>query len=49
MRADFDYIITEISTRNHRSIRAHEKVGFETIKEYESDGKEWKIVLMPTK
>jgi predicted GNAT family N-acyltransferase len=46
MSQDFDYIITEISKRNPRSLKAHVKVGFETIREYQSkDGEEWVIVL----
>src|SRR5438552_14946815 len=31
----FDFVITEISTANKRSLRAHEKVGFRTIHSYE--------------
>ncbi len=31
---DFDYLITEVSVNNKRSMRAHEKVGFKTIHEY---------------
>ncbi len=47
MSPDFDYIITEIASRNYRSIRAHEKVGFEIIKTYQiGDGEEWVLVLM---
>ena len=46
MKADFDFIITEISTRNTRSIRAHEKMGFEVVKTYEADGEDWVIVLL---
>jgi hypothetical protein len=42
----FEYIITEVSLRNPRSIRAHEKVGFETVKEYKSrEGEDWVIML----
>ena len=26
----FDLLVTQISTKNHRSLRAHKKVGFET-------------------
>jgi hypothetical protein len=44
---DFDYIITEIASRNYRSLRAHEKVGFEVIKTYQiGDGEEWVLILM---
>lgn len=46
MTADFDYIVTEISLGNLRSINAHQKVGFETIKEYRAeDGEDWLIAL----
>ena len=41
---DFPCIITEISAKNPRSIRAHQKVGFETIKTYEADGFDWVMV-----
>lgn len=41
----FDLVVTEISARNPRSIRAHEKVGFKTIHEFtSSDGEHWVIV-----
>lgn len=44
---DFDYIITEIASKNYRSLRAHEKVGFEVIKTYQiGDGEKWVLVLM---
>jgi predicted GNAT superfamily acetyltransferase len=43
----FEYIITEVSKRNPRSIRAHEKVGFLNVREYTSDdGEEWVILLL---
>ena len=47
MKPHFDYIITEIAAHNTRSIRAHEKVGFETIDIYPSQGVEWHIVILP--
>jgi len=44
----FDLIATEIATRNVRSIRAHEKLGFEKIHTYvDPDGEEWDIVVWP--
>lgn len=46
MKDDFDYIITEIASRNHRSLRAHQKVGFKTIKTYQiGNEEEWVLVL----
>jgi L-amino acid N-acyltransferase YncA len=41
----FDFIVTEVSTRNQRSLRAHERVGFETINTYSDDMDEWAVVL----
>jgi GNAT superfamily N-acetyltransferase len=44
MKRHFDIIITEISSRNTRSLRAHEKVGFEVLREYEAGGELWVVV-----
>ncbi len=41
----FDFIITEVSVRNQRSLRAHEKVGFETVHTYRDATDEWAVVL----
>ena len=42
---DFDFVVTEISTRNKRSMRAHEKVGFKTIYTYSDAIDEWNVVV----
>ena len=44
MSSHFQYVITEIATRNIRSIRAHEKVGFETVHIYSTEVEKWAIV-----
>jgi RimJ/RimL family protein N-acetyltransferase len=44
-RHQFAVVITEISTSNHRSIRAHERVGFQVIHTYRDELDEWAIVL----
>jgi GNAT superfamily N-acetyltransferase len=42
----YDFAITEIATRNQRSINAHKRIGFETIHEYYApDGEAWSIVV----
>ncbi|HEX8699888.1 MAG TPA: GNAT family N-acetyltransferase [Myxococcaceae bacterium] len=41
----FDFIITEVATRNQRSMRAHERVGFQTIHTYRDATDEWAVVL----
>jgi predicted GNAT family N-acyltransferase len=47
MSPHFEYIITEVAKRNQRSLKAHYKVGFKNIKEYQSDeGEDWVIVLL---
>jgi L-amino acid N-acyltransferase YncA len=42
----YDFAITEINNRNQRSLKAHKRIGFETIHEYVApDGEEWNIVV----
>ena len=41
----YDFVITEIATRNIRSIRAHERVGFKTLDVYTDDLDEWAVVI----
>ncbi len=41
----FDFVVTEISTTNYRSIRAHERVGFQTIHIHRDELDEWSVVL----
>lgn len=42
----YDFAITEISLRNQRSIRAHQRIGFSEIMRYTaSDKEEWSIVI----
>jgi ribosomal protein S18 acetylase RimI-like enzyme len=41
----FDFVMTEIATRNHRSIRAHQRVGFKTLNTYRDELDEWAVVL----
>lgn len=42
--ARFDLLVTEISTRNRRSLRAHEKIGFKTIFIHRDNLDEWAVV-----
>lgn len=41
----FDFVVTDISINNPRSIRAHEKVGFKTIYTYTDAVDEWNVVV----
>ncbi|MFC0773278.1 GNAT family N-acetyltransferase [Terrimonas alba] len=40
----FELFLTEIATRNHRSLRAHEKVGFKPIHIHRDSLDEWAVV-----
>lgn len=44
-QSQYDFIITEVATRNTRSLRAHERVGFQTIQLYRDSLDEWAVVL----
>jgi len=44
MKSDFEMIITEITTDNKRSMRAHEKVGFEILKIHKGISTDWALV-----
>jgi predicted GNAT superfamily acetyltransferase len=41
----YDFAITEIASTNLRSLRAHNRIGFEEISRYTADNIEWCIVL----
>jgi ribosomal protein S18 acetylase RimI-like enzyme len=42
---DYEFILTEISTKNIRSLKAHEKIGFQTIYTYSDATDEWDVVV----
>jgi predicted GNAT family N-acyltransferase len=42
----YDFAITEIAQKNLRSMKAHERIGFKTIHQYqEENGTDWNIVV----
>lgn len=47
-RDRFDFTVTEVAARNTRSLRAHARVGFETIHVYPdaTAGEEWHVVAL---
>lgn len=47
--ARFDRLITEISTANPRSLKAHEKAGFRVIASHHDEMDQWNIVLLDWK
>jgi hypothetical protein len=46
-RDRYDLIVTEISRRNARSLRAHVRTGFETLATYTDATDEWVVVGLP--
>lgn len=42
---DYDFAITEISISNARSLKAHQKVGFEVIHTFKDEYETWAIVV----
>lgn len=44
LSADYDCSLTEVSTRNTRSMRAHERVGFQVVERYRDATDEWAIL-----
>lgn len=42
----YSSIITEIDIKNSRSLRAHQSAGFTLLKDYKSDGKNWRLVRL---
>lgn len=45
MQPYYGFVVTEIATRNTRSIRAHEKVGFKLLHRFSDEKEEWDIVV----
>jgi ribosomal protein S18 acetylase RimI-like enzyme len=41
----YQFILTEISTSNFRSLKAHQNIGFETIYTYQDEKDEWNVVV----
>ena len=43
--SSYDLCVTSVSTRNKRSMRAHERVGFETVHTFRDQTDEWNILV----
>ncbi|OJJ22445.1 GNAT family N-acetyltransferase [marine bacterium AO1-C] len=42
----YDFVVTEVATRNVRSIKAHQRVGFELLHRYtDPRGEEWDVII----
>jgi hypothetical protein len=42
---EYDLCLTEVATRNRRSMKAHNRIGFKTIHTFRNSSEEWNIVL----
>lgn len=45
LRGRFDSVVTEVATRNSRSLRAHQRVGFEELERYRDATDEWVLLI----
>jgi ribosomal protein S18 acetylase RimI-like enzyme len=45
LRGQYDSVVTEVSVRNTRSLRAHERVGFEELERYRDATDEWVVLI----
>jgi hypothetical protein len=41
----YEFLLTEISTTNKRSLKAHDKIGFQSIYKYNDVVDEWDVVI----
>ena len=41
----FDFILTEVATRNLRSLNAHKRIGFQSINTYRDELDEWEVIV----
>ena len=41
----YDLCVTSVSTRNNRSMRAHERIGFEIVHTFRDQTDEWNILV----
>ena len=45
LQGRFDAVVTEVSVRNGRSLRAHQRVGFEELERYRDATDEWVLLI----
>jgi len=49
LSSKFQIIITEVDSKNVRSLEAHYTIGFELLYSYQSDGHDWQLIGLKTK
>ncbi|SDB63757.1 Ribosomal protein S18 acetylase RimI [Flavobacteriaceae bacterium MAR_2010_188] len=45
LRPEYDAVITEVDSENHRSMNAHVGAGFKCISNYMADGHDWNLLI----
>ena len=43
----YEYLVTLIASRNPRSLRAHERIGFRLLERYRDEREAWNLVVRP--
>lgn len=46
LKLNFNIIITEVDSKNIRSLNAHKAIGFKSLKHYESNNQFWEIISL---
>ncbi|WP_298238743.1 GNAT family N-acetyltransferase [uncultured Algibacter sp.] len=45
LNSNYDVLITEVDTKNIRSLNAHKAVGFQVLKSYKSNNHDWELLI----
>ena len=45
---EYNAIITEVDVKNTRSVNAHKAIGFELLKEHQSNNQNWQLIVLST-
>ena len=46
---DYELCVTEVSTRNHNSLKVHQKMGFELVHTYDDGVEVWNVIVWDMK
>lgn len=49
LQLDYDVLITEVDTKNIRSVNAHRAIGFNVLYSYRSNQQDWQIIYLNLK
>jgi hypothetical protein len=45
LNSNYDVLVTEVDTKNTRSLNAHKAVGFQVLKSYKSNNHHWELLI----